>query len=97
MNRQSCYVISFSGNIVKYFWIKLKLEISKKKNASIISCDVTVADWDSMGRVIMQTRDRVFQTLGRAFSFLLNPQKLGWAFQRLGRMFWNKCFAESFD
>ena len=29
----------------------------------------TVADWDSMGRVITQSR-------GRAFIFLLNPQKL---------------------
>ena len=36
----------------------------------------TVADWDSMGHVITQTRGRAFQTLGRAFSFLLNPQKL---------------------
>ena len=33
---------------------------------------VTVADWDSIGRVITQTR-------GRAFSFFLKPQKLGWA------------------
>ena len=31
---------------------------------------VTVADWDSIGRVITQTR-------GRAFSFFLKPQKLG--------------------
>ena len=49
-----------------------------------MSSDVTVTDWDSMGRVIIQTRDRVFQTLGRAFSFLLNPQKLGRVFQKLG-------------
>ena len=47
----------------------------------------TMADWDSMGRVITQTRVRAFQTLGRAFqttgrafSFLLNPQKLGRVF-----------------
>ena len=33
-----------------------------------------MADWDSIGRVITQT---VFHTLGRAFSFLLNSQKLG--------------------
>ena len=39
----------------------------------------TVADWDSMSRVITKTRGRAFrtlgrafQTLGRAFSFLLN-------------------------
>ena len=30
----------------------------------------TVADWDSMGRVITQTRDQAFQTRGRAFSVL---------------------------
>ena len=43
----------------------------------------TVADWDSMGCVITQTRGQTFQTLGRAFqtlarafSFLLNPQTL---------------------
>ena len=42
-----------------------------------------VADWDSIGRVITETRGRLFQTLGRAFSFLLNPQKLGRVFQRL--------------
>ena len=42
-----------------------------------------VADWDSMDRVITQTRIRAFETLGqsfqfldRAFSFPLNPQKL---------------------
>ena len=71
----------------------------------------TLADWNSMGRDIIQTSVRTFQTLGqafqtlgRAFAFLLNPQKLGrvfqkliWAFQRLGRMFWKKCSAESFD
>ena len=54
----------------------------------------TVADWDSMSRVIKQTRHR-------AFSFLLNRQKLGRVFQklfeRLSRMFWNKCSAMSFD
>ena len=30
----------------------------------------TVAGWDSMGRVITQTRGRVFQVLGRAFQTL---------------------------
>ena len=46
--------------------------------------NTTVADRDSVSRVITQTRgrafqtlDRAFQSLGRAFSFLLNPQKLG--------------------
>ena len=38
----------------------------------IVLCvlDSTVTDWDSMGRVITQTR-------GRAFSFFSNSQKLG--------------------
>ena len=44
----------------------------------MLSC--TVADWDSMGLVITQTRGRAFQTLGRAFIFLLNLQKLGLVF-----------------
>ena len=63
-----------------------------------------MVDWDSYGLVIIQTRGWAFQTLGRAFSFLLSSQKLsrvfqkvGWAFQRLSRMFWNKYSAESFD
>ena len=36
-----------------------------------------MADWDSMDRVIIQTP-------GRAFSFLLNSQKLDQLFQKLG-------------
>ena len=35
-----------------------------------------LADWGSMGRVVTQTRGRAFQTLGRAFDFLLRLQKL---------------------
>ena len=56
-----------------------------------------MVDWESMGRVFTQTRGRAFQSLDRAFSFLLNPQKLGWTFQRLCYMFWKKCLGESFD
>ena len=44
----------------------------------------TVADWDRMDRVITKTRGRAFQTLGQAFSFLLNSQMLGRLFQKLG-------------
>ena len=40
-----------------------------------------MADWDSMGGVITETRGRAFQTLGQAISFLLNPQKLGRVFK----------------
>ena len=46
---------------------------------AIICLLLTVADWESMGRVITQRRGRVVQTLNRAFetldrgfSFLLN-------------------------
>ena len=48
--------------------------------------NITVTDWDSIGRVIAQTRGRAFQTLGRVFNFLLNTQTLGRAFQRPRRM-----------
>ena len=47
-----------------------------KHNILIFSYVVnTIPDWDSMDRVITQTRGRAFQTPGRAFSFPLNPQK----------------------
>ena len=41
---------------------------------------ITSADWDSNGRVITQIYSRAFETVGRAFSFALNPQKLGRVF-----------------
>ena len=44
----------------------------------------TVTDWDSMGRVITQTRGLAFQRLSQVFSFLLNPQKLSRVFEKLG-------------
>ena len=47
----------------------------------------TLADWDSMGCVITQTRGRAFQTLGRAFSFLLNPKNSAKCFKRSGERF----------
>ena len=40
----------------------------------------TLTGWDSMGRVVTKKWARAFQTLGRAFSFLLNPWKLGRVF-----------------
>ena len=43
----------------------------------------TVADWRSIARVITQTRDRAFQTFGRAFIFFLSPQRLVQVFQKL--------------
>ena len=46
--------------------------------------NITVADWDSMRRVIAQTLGKAFQTLSRAFGFLLNSQRLGRVFQMLG-------------
>ena len=47
----------------------------------------TVADWDSVSRVVTQTRGWAFQTLGRAFDFRLRLQKLGRAFERLDWVF----------
>ena len=49
--------------------------------------EITVADWDSMGRVITQTRGRAFQTLGRAFETIIENQKLGREFDKFGRVF----------
>ena len=43
--------------------------------------------WDSMGHVVTQTRGRAFQTIGRAFDFLLRLQKLCRVFEKLGRVF----------
>ena len=57
---------------------------------------ITVADWDSMGRVVTQTRGWAFQTLGQAFGFLLRLQKLSRVFERLGRVFYDKHSAECF-
>ena len=45
----------------------------------------TVGDWHTMGRIVTQTSGRAFQTLGRAFYFLLRLQNLGWVFGKLGR------------
>ena len=42
-----------------------KLENSEQKVLENLNTVFhTVADWDSMGRVIIQTRERAFQTLG---------------------------------
>ena len=53
--------------------------VSISQSADILYFN-TVADCDSMGRVVKQTRGRAFQILGRAFDFLLNLQKLGRVF-----------------
>ena len=42
-----------------------------------------VADWDSIDRVIIPTLTQAFETLGRAFNFLLNAQKPDRKFQNL--------------
>ena len=67
------------------------LAIIKDPNATVkqLSEDLgktkecTVVGWDSMGRVMTQTHGLDFQTLGRAFSFFLNLEKLGGVFQKL--------------
>ena len=46
-----------------------------------------MADWDSMGRAVTHIRGRAFQTLGRAFHFLVRIQKLGRVFKKLGGVF----------
>ena len=59
----------------------------------------TVADWDSMGRVVTQTRGRAFQTLCRVFDFLLSLQnpsvwkgRASVLKQALGRVFCSREF-----
>ena len=101
MERWRLWVISINKEILKfiqsYLW-KSSLTTHTSIHISRLQyCWYTVADWDSMSRVITQTRSRAFQTLGWAFNFLLNPQKLGLVFQKLGRMFWNNCSDESFN
>ena len=53
-----------------------------------------MAVWNSMGRVVAQTRGRVFQTLSRvfetlsrAFDIILRLQNHGGEFERLGPVF----------
>ena len=46
-----------------------------------------VADWDSVDRVVTQTRGRVFQTLDRAFQTLGEAFNFLLRFQKLDRMF----------
>ena len=61
---------------------------------SIDQIKLSKADRDSIDRFMTQTRgqvfetpDRAFQTLGWAFSFLLNLQKIARVFQKLERVF----------
>ena len=58
---------------------------------SYLLVDTTVADWNSVCRVITQKHNGVFQTLGpdfripgKAFGFLVDLNKLGRVFQKLG-------------
>ena len=46
-----------------------------------------VADCDSMGTFITQTREQAFQTLGRSFDFLWQLLKLSRVFEKLGHLF----------
>ena len=57
------------------------------KHPRILEGPITVSYWDGMGCVIIQTRDRAFQTLGQAFSFLLNLQRLAECFKSLTECF----------
>ena len=66
----------FNKNLVAIHEIKPVLTLGKPIYVGFS----TVADWDSVGRVITQTRGRAFQILFQAFDFLLNPQKLSRVF-----------------
>ena len=46
--------------------------------------------------VITQTRGRALKTLVQTFGFLVKLQKLGWVFERIPSVFWNKYSAEYF-
>ena len=67
---------------MKFFFGNLQVDISQLHSRltppQTVFC--TVADWDSMGHAVTQTR-------GRAFDFLLSLQKVGREFERLGRVF----------
>ena len=112
------FIIAFLVMLVKFKFGEVKFVIKSDSHyfPSLLFCLIqalfdTVADWDSRGSVITQTRRRVFQmhgwafkTLGRVFGFLFSLQKPGgvfrkleWVFQRLCRVFWSKCSKESFD
>ena len=61
------------------------MDIKISKDEEISRCAMT--DWDALGCFITQTLARTFQTLSRAFSFLLNPQKLDRVSQMLKQVF----------
>ena len=60
--------IDWLSKVFKFFqFLSLKYDISKCENLGIGTLKGTVSDWDSMSRVITQTRGQAFQTLSRAF------------------------------
>ena len=64
------YSIQYTNLLKLEAWLLLTFFLCLHNQLS----SITVADWDSMGRVVTQTHDRVFQTLGRAFDLLLRIQ-----------------------
>ena len=68
LDQVSCQILPFQPSVTATLIIKCNKRMEEIK--------FTMADWDSMDRVKTQTRDRAFQTLGRAFDFLLRFQKL---------------------
>ena len=70
------YSVQYTNLLKLEAWLLLTFFLCLHNQLS----SITVADWDSMGRVVTQTHDRVFQTLGRAF------QTLGRAFDLLLRL-----------
>ena len=84
-------------SLMHLFWVATRNSCCCSR-AGLVQCTTqaatpTVADRYSMGHVITQIHERAFQTFDRAFTFLLNLQKLGQVFQKLGWLFWNKCSA----
>ena len=66
---------------------KIKFEVAESELSLLLK---NVAEWNSMGHVVIETRDRVFQTLDRAFQtfdFILRFQKFDRVFGKLAQAF----------
>ena len=59
LKRDSRYLALFSK-----FQDSIEISIKMTCVSRLSFVSFTVADWDSMGRVVTQTRDKTFQTLG---------------------------------
>ena len=67
---------------------KIKFEVAESELSLLLKN--TLAEWNSMGHVVIETHDRVFQTLGQVFQtfdFILRFQKFDQVFGKLGQAF----------